>query len=485
MPESNAGGYPQDGVPSGDIKDTVPGAWWYHSVTEEIRGAIAKLGGVPDWTKTDQLATAISSSIQSATSRVTSDLAALDGASLIGFMSPHTPRLANPYSTIIANNEANYNADEGIQFGLQCGIVIGQNVLIGNGDLGIEGDTAFATSATFDTLGFEVPSQAIVIGNYIDGRTLDGTLGRGGITFSGGNEGVAQITGNIVRNVAGKMGISALQRSGGFIVVEGNMLDQCDPGALQHQIQASAMWVRVNNNTITRPGATNSHDVVFIYGSNQVALIEGNYSDAVTANCARIAPANASFKLLRVSQNTFLGSGADAIILAPSSACAIQAVDISSNQLLNVNSSGWTDKRAISVRPSSADLAVTIGRLSVRGNSLTYAAPTQYPIGLINMQAGSVSEADIGENSFGVPSMPNGNGSIDLATAVVPYQLFERSNILPGQRSLRGAAPPTLGTWAIGDNMTNIDPSANPVVGWVCTLAGSPGTWKPYGALTS
>ncbi|BAN25000.1 hypothetical protein [Caballeronia insecticola] len=85
VPDSNAGGYPQDGVPSSDIKDTVPGAWWYHSVTEEIRGAIAKLGGVPDWTKTDQLATAISNSIQSATSRITSDLAEPDGASLIGF----------------------------------------------------------------------------------------------------------------------------------------------------------------------------------------------------------------------------------------------------------------------------------------------------------------------------------------------------------------------------------------------------------------
>ena len=59
MPVTNAGGFPVDGVPSAGVRGTVPGAWWYHSVTEEIRNTIVKFGGTPDFTRLDQLANAI------------------------------------------------------------------------------------------------------------------------------------------------------------------------------------------------------------------------------------------------------------------------------------------------------------------------------------------------------------------------------------------------------------------------------------------
>lgn len=68
VPDSNAGGFPADGVPSAGVEGTVPGAWWYHSITEEIRNAILKLGGTPDWTKTDQLGDAINLGIEQSAS---------------------------------------------------------------------------------------------------------------------------------------------------------------------------------------------------------------------------------------------------------------------------------------------------------------------------------------------------------------------------------------------------------------------------------
>ncbi|WP_277183303.1 hypothetical protein [Caballeronia sp. BR00000012568055] len=75
VPSSNAGGFPADGNPSVGIAGTVPGAWWYYAITEELRNAIIKLGGVPDWTKIDQLGAAISASITTAINSVTSELA--------------------------------------------------------------------------------------------------------------------------------------------------------------------------------------------------------------------------------------------------------------------------------------------------------------------------------------------------------------------------------------------------------------------------
>ena len=40
-----------------------------------------------------------------------------------------------------------------------------------------------------------------------------------------------------------------------------------------------------------------------------------------------------------------------------------------------------------------------------------------------------------------------------------------------------GTAAPTTGTWADGDICFMTAPTATGVPGWVCTTAGSPGTW--------
>lgn len=51
------------------------------------------------------------------------------------------------------------------------------------------------------------------------------------------------------------------------------------------------------------------------------------------------------------------------------------------------------------------------------------------------------------------------------------------------RRQTYGAAPPVAGDYARGDIVYNISPSAGGKVGWVCTAAGSPGTWKPFGSI--
>lgn len=46
------------------------------------------------------------------------------------------------------------------------------------------------------------------------------------------------------------------------------------------------------------------------------------------------------------------------------------------------------------------------------------------------------------------------------------------------------SAAPTTGTWKVGDLVYNVTPTAGGFVGWVCTTAGTPGTWKTFGAIT-
>ena len=44
---------------------------------------------------------------------------------------------------------------------------------------------------------------------------------------------------------------------------------------------------------------------------------------------------------------------------------------------------------------------------------------------------------------------------------------------------------PTVGNWLRGDVIRNSAPAAAGTLGWVCTTAGTPGTWKTWGAITA
>lgn len=57
---------------------------------------------------------------------------------------------------------------------------------------------------------------------------------------------------------------------------------------------------------------------------------------------------------------------------------------------------------------------------------------------------------------------------------------------LPGAQKIRNdSAAPTTGTWAVGDIVFNTAPTAGGFIGWVCTTAGTPGTWKTWGAISA
>lgn len=54
-----------------------------------------------------------------------------------------------------------------------------------------------------------------------------------------------------------------------------------------------------------------------------------------------------------------------------------------------------------------------------------------------------------------------------------------------GKRVTAASAAPTVGTWAVGDRVYHTAPTAGGYIGWVCTTAGSPGTWNTFGAVTA
>lgn len=83
----------------------------------------------------------------------------------------------------------------------------------------------------------------------------------------------------------------------------------------------------------------------------------------------------------------------------------------------------------------------------------------------------NVSEALIDSASFGygIEGEPDRSrfGSIDLNSKTVTY----------------AAAIPTTGTWKVGDRLFNSAPAVGQPKGWICTVAGTPGTWVSEGNL--
>lgn len=47
------------------------------------------------------------------------------------------------------------------------------------------------------------------------------------------------------------------------------------------------------------------------------------------------------------------------------------------------------------------------------------------------------------------------------------------------------SAAPTTGTYNVGDIVYNSAPTAGGTIGWVCVTAGTPGTWKTFGAIAA
>lgn len=65
----------------------------------------------------------------------------------------------------------------------------------------------------------------------------------------------------------------------------------------------------------------------------------------------------------------------------------------------------------------------------------------------------------------------------------VIYYANGRGNELPNQDV--GSAAPVSGAWPAGWIRYNSAPAPSGTIGWVCTTAGTPGTWKTFGAISA
>jgi hypothetical protein len=105
--------------------------------------------------------------------------------------------------------------------------------------------------------------------------------------------------------------------------------------------------------------------------------------------------------------------------------------------------------------------------------------------------SGSATEAPVvgvqgnGAGSFYIADAQASVGAVAPSNTFVPPTNVTPVLYLGGHSVSYGAAAPASGTWMQGDVVYNSAPVSGEYVGWVCTAAGSPGTWSPFGLIGS
>lgn len=73
--------------------------------------------------------------------------------------------------------------------------------------------------------------------------------------------------------------------------------------------------------------------------------------------------------------------------------------------------------------------------------------------------------------------------SFGVETGGLSYKSLGTSQSKQAKQILSGNAAPTDGTWSVGDRMVRSTPAVGQPKAWVCTVAGTPGTWVSEGNL--
>ncbi len=100
------------------------------------------------------------------------------------------------------------------------------------------------------------------------------------------------------------------------------------------------------------------------------------------------------------------------------------------------------------------------------------------------LKEGSTSLPSTGEDGQSIMSdgsqwvYDSSQSAVDNGGTVVNGWVREKEGFV-------AAAPPVSGAFLVGDVCWNSSPTAGGNIGWVCTTAGTPGTWKAFGTIAA
>lgn len=297
---------------------------------------------------------------------------------------------------------------------------------------------------------------------FFDNCKVMDSGGSGLKCFSNGD---LHIDNAVVKNAA-KVGIIPVANRA---YINGGSLDEIKGAAVHHIGKDVGAGVNTFDsliiNGLTVRNAEN--DGVRIYGLesiNKIEIINSNIE------CAMRPFVNLDFqgytnsvKRLDVYNSSLITTSTNSAVIY--SVGLIDDINISNSSIIaNTSISNLIDvsaKRLNLVRPTF--IFESIPRL-VRN---------RYATGVIT-ETGTVSRGSITTS----PAIRQDGGVVDSSTSYFD----DVGNYV---RVSHGNTPPTTGSWSRGDITYNRAAETGGFVGWVCTISGTPGSWRPFGAIQS
>ena len=121
--------------------------------------------------------------------------------------------------------------------------------------------------------------------------------------------------------------------------------------------------------------------------------------------------------------------------------------------------------------PGTGNVVFTGGNIPANGTSIALIRATPRTQTLDLTAGGTFYESDIEDA---------------LDRQMMIFQELVSYNLATGAGNQDyGASTPASGTWPAGWIRWNTTPVAGENIGWVCVLAGTPGTWLPFGTISA
>ena len=164
----------------------------------------------------------------------------------------------------------------------------------------------------------------------------------------------------------------------------------------------------------------------------------------------------------------------------------LKNIQITGNNIRNVNGSG------ISLAYASQSVVSSNNVYNCTAYGIYITNSSNYNVSGNILDTVSIGVGNDTGNSFGYiggNNVSNSTYGILMNTIAVTRRNNFTSNtsdlsVSNGYDDYVSGAAPIVGTWNIGNIVWNSSHSSAAYIGWVCTVSGTPGTWKTFGLIS-
>jgi len=142
------------------------------------------------------------------------------------------------------------------------------------------------------------------------------------------------------------------------------------------------------------------------------------------------------------------------------------------------------------IKPATSTWAMVCDDMNdsvITGNIIDGAATNVYGIDIDGTSSGNLVSGNTFTNSLTIDLRTVSTTSNNTVINNLGDSISNGGtrNVFRTKRVGEGTVAPTAGVWAVGDITYNSAPAAGGTMGWVCTTAGTPGTWKTFGTISA